>query len=59
MEVLVFKTNIRYKKQLNAIQQHISEHPGILKWNIDLKDCDKVLRIESKNIEPVMIENIV
>jgi short-subunit dehydrogenase len=47
MEVLVFKTNIKYKKQVNAIQQHIAEHPGIIRWNVDLKDVDKILRIET------------
>ena len=59
MEVLVFKTNIRYKKQLNAIQPHIAEHPGILKWNVDLKDCDKILRIETTSLHAAKIESLI
>ena len=38
MEVLIFKTNIHYKKHINVIEQHIAKQPGIIKWNVDLKD---------------------
>ena len=59
MEVLIFKTNIRYKKQINAIEQHIANQPGIIKWNVDLKDVDKVLRIETLYLHPAKIEGLV
>lgn len=59
MEVLVFKTNIRYKKQLNAIQPLIATQPGILKWNVDLSDIDKILRIETIDLPPEKIETLV
>jgi copper chaperone len=47
MEVLVFKTNLRYKKQVSALTAHISNVPGIVRWNVDLDDVDKILRIEA------------
>ena len=59
MQILVFKTNIRYKKQLTIIQQHIAPHPGILKWNVDTKDIDKVLRVEAIDLHPSKIETLV
>jgi hypothetical protein len=59
MEILVFKTNIRYKKEINAIRAHMDAERNILKWNIDLKDVDKILRVESKDLHPVFIENLV
>ena len=59
MEVLIFKTNIRYKKHINAVEQHIANQPGILKWNVDLKDVDKILRIETVGMHPAKIEKIV
>lgn len=59
MEVLVFKTNLRYKKHVNAIQPHITAQPGVLKWNVDLKDCDKVLRIETTDLHPAKIETLI
>ena len=58
MPILVFKTNIRYKKEVQTVQHYIGKHPGIVKWNVDLKDCDKVLRVVG-NVPPVVIENIV
>ena len=48
MEVLVFKTNLRFKKQINAVTPLIDTMQGILKWNVDLYDKDKILRIESR-----------
>lgn len=59
MEVLVFKTNIRYKKNVNAIQLQISAQPGILKWNVDLSDIDKILRIETIDLHPAKIETLI
>lgn len=59
MEVLVFKTNIRYRKHVDAIEPHIENHPGILKWNVDLKDADKILRIETIDLHPSKIEGLI
>ena len=57
MEVLVFKTNIRYKKQINTVSPHINNLQGILRWNVDLADIDKILRIEADDLSPRMVEN--
>lgn len=45
--ILVFKTSIRYKKDIKLISPVLDEHHAILKWNIDQADIDNVLRIES------------
>ncbi len=58
MEVLVFKTNIRYKKEVNAIRRFIDGEPGIIKWNVDLQDIDKVLRIEALDMHPSLIQKL-
>jgi len=47
MEVLVFKTNLRYKKQVNELSMHMNNLQGVLRWNVDLDDSDKILRIEA------------
>jgi hypothetical protein len=57
MEVLVFKTNLRFKKQINAVTPLMNTLQGILKWNVDLYDKDKILRIESRNLNPRMVEH--
>lgn len=50
MEVLVFKTNLHDKNQITEVTPHINNLNGITRWNVDLDDIDKVLRIESENL---------
>jgi hypothetical protein len=57
--ILVFKTNIRYKKQINAVGRQIEAQPQVIKWNVDLQDVDKILRIESLDLQPEIVENLV
>ncbi|SEI97538.1 hypothetical protein SAMN05216327_10566 [Dyadobacter sp. SG02] len=45
--VLVFKTNINNPRQVKLIANTLDNCPDILKWNVDLGDIDKVLRIEA------------
>jgi hypothetical protein len=59
MEILVFKTNIRSKKQVGHISAHLLGLDGISKWNVDLLDCDKILRIEAIQLEPHLIETVI
>ncbi|WP_207511624.1 hypothetical protein [Longitalea luteola] len=56
MEVLVFKTNLRFKKQITAVTPHINNLRGIAKWNVDLDDRDRILRIESNELSPRSVE---
>ena len=59
MEVLIFKTNISYKKHITEIGDHIANHPGVIKWNVDLKDSDKILRVETVDLHPAKIEGLI
>lgn len=45
-DILVFKTNISNKEQLQKIGTALDAHAGIARWNVDLKDIDFVLRIK-------------
>ena len=56
MEILVFKTNIRYKKQILSVAKHLDTIADIRKWNFDLHDKDKILRIEARELSPRAIE---
>lgn len=58
MNILVFKTNIEDVKQMRKLSPHLKNIQGILKWNVDLHDCDKVLRIETDHLSPHSIEEI-
>jgi hypothetical protein len=56
IEILVFKTNLTDAKRIEDVESLLDIHPHIIKWNVDLEDCDNVLRIVSKNIAAQEIE---
>lgn len=49
-KILVFKTNILREEDKQIIAAHINYENRIKKWNVDIGDCDKVLRIESHDL---------
>ena len=53
--VEVFKTNVQKKAQSKMLLCILSEAFPPFKINFDLSDCDKVLRVEGENIEPLPI----
>lgn len=58
MDILVFKTNIEDSKQIKYLSPHLKALNGIIKWNVDLNDCDKVLRIETEQLQPHAVVNV-
>jgi hypothetical protein len=58
IEILVFKTNLTDTKRISDVEPLLDVHPHIVQWNVDLKDCDNILRIVSRNIEAKEVENI-
>lgn len=58
VEILVFKTNLTDAKRIEEVESLLDIHPHIIQWNVDLDDCDKVLRIVSRNIAAQEVENI-
>jgi hypothetical protein len=49
-EVLVFKTNLHQKTDIERAAISLNAHPEIVRWNVDCDDVDRVLRIEATNI---------
>lgn len=58
VEILVFKTNLIDTKRISDVESLLDIHPQIVQWNVDLNDCDNVLRIVSKNMPAQEVENI-
>jgi len=58
MDILVFKTNVEDKKQVRKLFPVLRTLDGILRWNVDLHDIDKVLRIEAVSIAPQRVETV-
>ena len=57
MEVFIFKTNVRSKKHINVVANELRQFAEINRWNFDLQDKDKILRIEAADLSPALIEN--
>jgi hypothetical protein len=59
MEILVFKTNLCSTDKISKVMPILDVHPSIKEWNVDLHDCDKVLRIVSESIPAGEVEKII
>jgi hypothetical protein len=44
--IYVFKTSVKTKIQAKKLEPHIDKILPLAKWNFDLEDCDKILRID-------------
>jgi hypothetical protein len=53
--VEVFKTNISDNSLTKGIINKLEIKLPNSKINFDLEDCDRILRIESENINPIVI----
>ena len=42
---------------MKEVMSHLNEMKGIMKWNIDFHDKDKILRIVSRDLSPRLIEH--
>ena len=51
--IFVFKTSVKTKMQVKQLKPHIDKNMPTAKWNFDLEDVDKILRVDSSE------ENIV
>ena len=58
MQILVFKTNLTDGKHVNAIGNSLNIHPAIHQWNVDLQDCDNILRVVANDIAGKDVETI-
>lgn len=48
MVIYVFKTSVKRKKDIQLLEPFLTELCDQAKWNFDLDDCDKILRIDSQ-----------
>jgi hypothetical protein len=58
-QIFVFKTNIRSKADKKTVQPLLDAHTCIERWNVDLEDCDCVLRIESATLDPQQVIRLI
>mgnify|MGYP001286688502 CR=1 FL=1 len=51
-KVIVFKTDKKNLTYREMIQKALKEFEGLIEWNVDLEDSDKILRIECTALSP-------
>lgn len=49
--ILVFKTDLADGTQLEQLRSVLDTTAGIAEWNVDLEDCDRILRVVSHGAE--------
>ncbi|MEP6467803.1 MAG: copper chaperone [Parafilimonas sp.] len=57
--ILVFKTNLTNTKHIRKVKSPLNLHPYIKDWNVDLHDCDNILRVVAENIPAREVEQII
>lgn len=58
MDILIFKTNLLNTAMVDRAKPLLQNISGIQRWNVDIQDCDKILRIESNSLSARQVENI-
>ncbi|MES2372254.1 MAG: hypothetical protein V4557_06725 [Bacteroidota bacterium] len=58
MDILVFKTNLDNPELVSRVTPVLQTMPGVQKWNVDMHDCDNVLRIEATELSPRSVEMV-
>lgn len=56
MDIFIFKTNLNNPELINQVKPFIQNLQGIQRWNVDMDDCDNVLRIEAIQLSPRSVE---
>jgi hypothetical protein len=56
--IFIFKTNIHTEFDKLRIKNVLDASQKVLKWNIDMDDADRVLRIVSDSLRPEQIISV-
>ncbi len=54
-QILIFRTSVKNVRDIKYITALFTLCPQIHKWNVDMEDWEKVLRIECQGITPTEI----
>ena len=57
--ILLFKTNISSNAEKLSLRPVLDGHTCIKQWNLDLNDCDYVLRIESETLNHQQVIHLI
>lgn len=57
-QILIFKTNVNAKEHVQRVEAVLQSISVVKRWNFDLEDCDRILRIVASNLQPALIETL-
>lgn len=59
-QILIFKTNVDSPMHVLKVEGLFRSIHSIIRWNFDLEDCDRILRVVVSDIHmrPEMIEQL-
>ena len=58
MNTLKFKTNVKCGGCIATVTPHLNQVKGIVSWNVDTNNPDKILSVETENVTPDEITTI-
>lgn len=56
--ILIFKTNLDNHEAVQMAGTCLQQLEGLHRWNVDMQDCDHVLRIEASRLTANHIEKL-
>lgn len=59
MQILVFKTNINQREDVQKVKTYLNQQKDILAWNVDTGDIDRVLRVVAASDITQTVESLV
>jgi hypothetical protein len=59
MNTYIFKTNIQTETERQQVAAVLDPHEHIQHWNVDMDDCDKVLRIQTAHLSQPEIVTLI
>lgn len=45
--IFIFKTSVQRQEDIRQLKPHLDGIKPWAKWNFDLEDCDKILRVDA------------
>ena len=58
MKTLKFKTNVNCGGCIATITPHLNQVEGIVKWNVDTANPQKILTVETSDLQPEAIVKV-
>ena len=58
-QIFVFKTSIKTERDRQNICSLLNATEGVADWNVDLDDCDRVLRVVTATLDVVSIIELI